>query len=208
MVLHYSCVVCVVVSSCPVTWYSALPVCILVCICPGSWYTAVPVCICPGPWYFAVLVSVYLCVSVLVHGTLQYQCVPVGVLVCSCPVPWYSAVAVCVPVGVPVCTCPVPWYSPVAVCLAVSVRTRALARWNSSSLFSSSSRSCCLSCSSSPRRFCSFRVRLVSMPRPESWIPVADTHHQTQPSRCTTVFIDMHLFCDFFFEKSQCYFKR
>ena len=43
--------------------------------------------------------------------------------------------------------------------------TLALARWNWSSLFSSSLRSDCFSCSSSVRRFCSLRVSEVSDPR-------------------------------------------
>lgn len=43
--------------------------------------------------------------------------------------------------------------------------TLALARWNCSSLFSSSLRSDCFSCSSSVRRFCSLRVSEVSIPR-------------------------------------------
>lgn len=43
--------------------------------------------------------------------------------------------------------------------------TLALARWNCSSLFSSSSRSSCFSCSSSVTRFCSLRVSEVSIPR-------------------------------------------
>lgn len=43
--------------------------------------------------------------------------------------------------------------------------TLALALWNWSSLFSSSSRSDCFSCSSSVTRFCSLRVSEVSIPR-------------------------------------------
>lgn len=43
--------------------------------------------------------------------------------------------------------------------------TLALALWNWSSLFSSSLRRDCFSCSSSVTRFCSFRVSEVSIPR-------------------------------------------
>lgn len=61
-------------------------------------------------------------------------------------------------------TCPIQAGGKVVGC-----STLALARWNCSSLFSSSSRSDCFSCSISVRRFCSLRVKEVSMPLVTSW---------------------------------------